>query len=109
MKALLSTVAAALLVCTGCSEQPFAERDPEGYKACSLYAESTASNSSVVKLGGLLEVGRQARRASTKAIRDSAEPLFDEEALEASGQEDDFPMVDGGRLENACSGEGFEF
>ena len=101
---------AAVTASAGCGgDEPFAQRDPEGYEACSMYAEVDASTGAVAKIGGLIEVGRQARRAGTKSIRDSVEPLFDEEALEASGQEDDFPIVDVDALEKACSDEGFEF
>ena len=108
-----STFVALLIAATataGCGEdEPFAQRDPEGYEACSIWAEAQASTGTAAKIGGLLEVGKQARRAATKAIRDSAKPLFNEEALEASGQDDDFPIVDGDALEKACSDEGFEF
>lgn len=102
-------IGAAGLLFAGCSDESFAERDPAGYEACSLYAEATANTSTVLKVGGLLEVGEQARRASTKAIRDSVTPLFDEEALELSGQENDFPLVDRGAIEDACADAGFEF
>lgn len=95
---------------TGCGgDESFATRDPAGYKACSLYAEYQANSSSTVKLGGMLEVGKQARKAGTKEIRDSVKALFDEEALEMTGQEDDFPMVDKDKFEKACTNAGFEF
>lgn len=50
-------VAVGVLAVSGCGGgQSFAERDPEGYEACSLYAEFTANTDSTVQIGGLLEV-----------------------------------------------------
>lgn len=105
---------AALVACAGAlsgcgGEESFATRDPAGYKACSLYAEYEANSSAVTKLGGMFEVGKQARKSGTKAIRDSVKALFDEKALEMTGQEDDFPMVDKDAFEKACADAGFEF
>ncbi|MFS0883970.1 hypothetical protein [Aeromicrobium sp. 179-A 4D2 NHS] len=103
----------ALLAGCGGSEAPFSERDPEGYKACSMFAETHASKDMEVKIGGLLTSGEQARKAGTKAIRESAEAVFDEDAMDAlkgtENEGNDFPMVDADKLKKACSNEGFEF
>lgn len=112
MKFWTGVAATSLFLGAAACGSSFADRDPNGYEACSTFAETDASSDSRVNLGGLLEVGKQARRASTKAIRESAESLFDEDtmaSLEGSTGGDDFPIVDAEKLKKACSDEGFEF
>lgn len=101
--------AAVVVLAAGCGSAPFSERDPDGYEACSVLAETSAHSSAGVQMGGLIEAARYARKASTKAIRDSATSLFDSDAVEATGGTDDFPIVDADELRAACSDEGFEF
>lgn len=105
----MAATAGVVLTLAGCGEAPLAERDPEGYKACSMLAEAEAQTDVGAKVGMGLMVGRQARKASTKSIRDAVTPIFDEEAVAASGQMDDFPVADSDAMKDACSGEGFEF
>lgn len=109
MKKLAALVALVALSATGCGEESLADRDPAGYEACSLLAEFSDQTDVGLQVGGMFEVAEQARRSGTKAIRDTVEALFDEEALEASGGTNDFPIVDQDDLRTACDDEGFEF
>jgi len=106
----LTAAAALTLVAAACgTEESFADRDPNGYEACSEYAAYEADGSVVAKVGGRMVVADLARRSATKAIRDAAsENLFSDDAADkiAGGN---FAMLDADAFEKACRDAGFDF
>lgn len=103
--------AAVLMATAGCSES-LAESDPNGYEACSLLSESRQAPDTETKVEKGLLAGEAALKASTAAIRESAEPLFDEEAMAALEDTDsagvNFAVADQDELGAACEDEGFD-
>ena len=90
-----------------------AESDPNGYEACSKLAASKSATDAKNQMGGLIDAGESARKASTKAIRNTVKPLFDKDAMGAlEGTENEgqnFYIPDADDLEGACSDAGFDF
>ncbi len=90
-----------------------ASSDPNGYEACSGLAVAQSSTDAKNKMGSLMSAGESARQAASRDIRESVEPMFDEEAMgalegtESEGQNFFVPDVD--KLEAACSHAGFDF
>lgn len=110
----LGLAVGVLLLVTACGGgSSFADDDPHGYEACSLFAKSQKETDGANKIGGLGLAGEEASQASTKAIRESSDAMFDEDAMDAlEGTESagkNFFFADPKKLKAACSDAGFEF
>lgn len=93
------------VVLTACGGESFAERDPNGYEACSQWASASSKGDTTSLLGGMLGISEVARKSSTKAIRASVKNLMDKASADKVGQ---FGLVDTDKLEKACADEGFK-
>lgn len=105
------TALALLLGVAACDDDPLAQRDPNGYEACGLLAESRKATDIVNRLGKSMQAAEAAMKSSTKAIQDSANPLFDAEAMQAlegsQSEGQNFALTDVKKLTAACEAEGF--
>lgn len=106
-----SVALVSVLALAACGGNPLAERDPNGYQACALLADSMKSTDVANKLNKSMEAGEYAMRSSTESIQDSASALFDEGAMQALEDTDsagqNFAMTDVKKLTAACEAEGF--
>lgn len=93
---------------TACGEEPFQDRDPKGFEACSQWSGYTSSGDVTSIVGGGLAVAEVARQSNTPEIRDSVSNLFDDDSLTDAGIEQ-MGLLDREAFETACEEEGFEF
>jgi hypothetical protein len=94
------------LTVSGCGGAPsLAETDPEGYAACRSLVEARTWTDQKAAAGAVFAAGEHASRATTAALREAAEPLFDEADLEGTGEQVFLP---GDGLEPACEALGVE-
>ena len=105
---LLAVIAVLLAGCG--SDEPFADRDPYGFEACTMLAASQAGEMSVEEAAA---IGNTARRSATKDIRDTVIDAITPElrdALEEQGSGDaQINFADREDLREACEDEGFDF
>lgn len=104
-------MAVGVVLLAGCGSDLESD-DPQGYEACKWFDKSNRDGADVeVGFGGVLLAGKAASKAKTAAIRDSAEPMFDDidfEGATPSTIEDTY-TVDRDSLRTACADAGYEF
>jgi hypothetical protein len=101
--ASLAVVVALSVSIVACGGPTFAERDPNGYRACSDWMADVSKGDSGSILDGLLGVADEARTSTTKTIRDSVDNLVDGHTADEVGQ---MGLLDTDKFEKACKAQG---